>query len=186
MKKSFLAFKILFMILMLVAVVFTIRSVNKDTVQRGFESLGLQPGNGESPGLHPSQRALQADEKAFNLCPNRIHAVVWSERRKVEEFRDGMKLKWIAVNPAPRELGYMAVEKWLSAHCRIAVKAGAATDESLVFADFIAIRYIDGTELKIERASSGVYRAKSPVPEVFASEDLTAALKELETIAQFD
>lgn len=181
--KYLMPLKIIVLVGMLIGVIYTMRSVNSESVKRGFEALGLQTGSGESPGLHPSNRPLEAGEKGFNLCPNRIHAVVWSERRKVEEFRDGLKLKWIAVDPAPRELGYMAVEKWLSAHCQIAVRPTPETN--LTFADFISVRYIDGTELKIDRSANGTYRARSPVPEVFSSQDLTEALNELEQIAQF-
>lgn len=181
MKPLFIA-KIAMLLVMLVGVLYGIRSMNSHSVQRAFEALGLQTGNGESPGFHPANRALAPGEKSFNLCPTRIHAVVWSERRKVEEFRDGMKLKWIAVDPAPRELGYMEIEKWLSAHCQIAVKP--VNDSAANYADFISVRYIDGTELKIGKSADGSYRTEGATPEAFQSPDLAAALEELEKIAQ--
>lgn len=181
MKPLFLA-KIILLSVMLIGVLYSIRQVNGGAVQRAFQALGLQAGSGEAPGFHPANRPLAPGEKSFNLCPNRIHAVVWSERRKVEEFRDGMKLKWIAVDPAPRELGYMEIEKWLSAHCKIAVKPVA--DSSATYADYISVRYIDGTELKIGKAADGSFRAAGATPEAFQSPDLASALEELEKIAQ--
>ncbi len=181
--KSLFYLKIIVMVGMLIGIIYSIRSMNAGKVQTAFEALGIQSGNHQNPGFQAANRPLQPGEENFNLCQTRVHAIAWSPERKVEEERDGLKLRWMAFDPQPRELNYMAIEKWLSAHCQVAVMP--IPSPTVGYRPLITIQYIDGKDLKIEIGTDGTYLAQLEKPKVFSSQDLTDALKELEGIAQF-
>ena len=194
--KFLLPLKILVLVAALGGVFYAIHRVNSGSMEHAFQVLGIQEGNGETPGFQPSHRAIVAGEVAFNLCPNRVKAIVWSDH-KVEELRNGMKVSWMAYDPAARELGYLAVEKWFSNHCQIFVTpepasvaaSSAVKDQPApknVAFDLVVVRYIDGTEMNVQRLNDGsILATRAGEKSNFRSSDLTDALHELEVLAQF-
>jgi hypothetical protein len=158
--------------------------MNKDNVERAMAALGVEPGTSESPGLQPSSRALQPGEERFNICRNRIHAIDFEGGNKVEEFKEGLKLRWLAFQDGqPRELGYLEVEKWLSSHCQIVVKPATEKEiETISARQALTIRYIDRSELPIERIGGLYFRIEG---KLFQSKDFADAIEELRQLAQF-
>jgi hypothetical protein len=178
--------KVLVLILALVGVIGVMRGIDARGVQGLFEALGVEPGAPGSPGLLPSKRPLVAGETRVNICPNRIHAIVWADGRKVEEIREGLKLRWTAFDPQPREIGYMDVEKWLSLHCQVAGSPVSEIDQEQVeFRDFVTIQYIDKKETKVQRAEGDIIRFGEASSVIYRSEDFMQALQELEQTAGF-
>ncbi len=170
------------MVFALIGVVFAIRALNTSKVEGFFHAIGVEPGVPQSPGLQPGSRPLSEGEERYNICRTRIHSVEWKDR-KVEEFREGLNMRWMAVDPTPREISYMEVEKWLSRNCQIIIQPfqAASSDRSL-FNDFVTVQYIDGQKLIIKRGPGPVYQIES---KTFHSPYLDNALKDLEKIAQF-
>jgi hypothetical protein len=178
--------KVMVLILILMGVIAVMRGINAGSVQGFFDALGIEPGAAGSPGLQPSQRPLAAGESRVNICPNRIHAIIWADGRKVEEIRQGLKLRWTAFDPEPREIGYMDVEKWLSLHCQIVGRpADASSREQADFRDFVIIQYIDKKETKVQSAGGDLIRFDEDSARVYHSEDFLQALEELEQTAGF-
>ena len=192
--KYLLPLKIFILIAALVGVFYAIHRVNSGSMEHAFQVLGIQEGNGDTPGFQPAHRAIQPGEITFNICPNRVKAVVWSDR-KVEELRNGMKVSWMAYDPAARELGYLAVEKWFSNHCQIFVTpepdavgndSAQVSDPAQKLMDYVVIRYIDGSEMQVQRDGTGLFIAKRTGETTrFRSSDFVDALKELGVLAQF-
>lgn len=185
MKPTF-ALKIAFMILALVMVVGVIRGLNSQNMEKAFESLGLSPGNAESPGIQPGSRALQPGEERFGLCRTRIVAITWPDGRKIEERKDGLKLTWTAADPANREVSYLDVEKWLSRHCQVIVRAadpGSLGAMTPLAGGPILIKYVDGNQSKLEAFPGDIFRFDG---RVMKSTDLMESLIELQKIAQFN
>lgn len=186
-----LFFKISIMVLFLVGVVFVIRNVTSESVANFFVAFGIEPGTAQSPGLQPATRALKAGEVRFNICPTRIHAVVWPDGRKVEEKKEGLKLRWMAFDPSEREMAYLETEKWLSRHCQIIIEPKQVPEnESLKDqGTFIRLEFIDGRIWEFGKAAlpgpSGAPVLTLIGQGAFASPDFEDALRELEAIAGF-
>ena len=183
--KSGLLFKVLFMMIALIMVIFAIRGMNEKSMEAVFDALGIEPGTAKSPGFQPGGRKLGPGEERFNICRTRVHAIVWPSGRRVEEFREGLKLRWLAVDPRPREIGYLEVEKWLSAHCQVVIKP--VTDAPKGTAATIEVRYIDEKVSRIKVYEDAIFDLKEFGEErLVRSDDLRDALLELQKIAIFD
>jgi len=175
------------MTLTLVLVIAIMRGMTPDKVENFFAALGIEPGTAQSPGLQPGSRPLAEGEERFNICRTRIHSITWPSGRRVEEFREGLKLRWTAVDPQPREIGYMEVEKWLSSHCQVIVRPLNEAPEVAGKPSEIVIRFVDNTSATIRNLGGAVYDLKDFGEErLVESPDLQEALLELQRIAQFD
>lgn len=182
--KTLIYLKIATLVLMLAGVLYVMTGVSKEKIEQTFLALGVAPGPATAPGLQPGNRAMEQGEKRFNLCPTRIHAIVWNDGRKVEELRQGLKLRWMAHDPQPREISYLAVEKWLSRHCTIAVRLKEGGEPAAEKTPFLVIQFINQTEMKILKLAGGGF-AVDDGPS-FQSPDFEEALVELEEIAVFE
>jgi hypothetical protein len=160
-------------------------------VQNALHSLGVDAGNSAAPGFQPAtSRTLEAGEERLNLCPTRIASVTWADGREVEESPSGIKRKWLAAFPraAPREIGYLEVEKWLSQHCEVIAQLAEGVIVGADSAQRLAVvRYIDGSETVIDQTPQGLVKISQPGASArfYRSSDLKGALQELATIAQF-
>ena len=175
------------MLVALILVVAMMRGVTPEKMDQVFTALGIEPGTAQSPGFQPGSRPLEKGEERFNICRTRIHSISWPSGRRVEEFKEGLKLRWLAVDPRPREIGYMEVEKWLSAHCQVIVRplneAPAETGKLVE----IVIRFVDNTTATIRNLGGALYDLKDFGEErLVESPDLMEALLELQRIARFD
>lgn len=142
--------KVLILVALLIGVLITIQRLNSGSVQKAFDAIGIQTGSSGAPGFQPTTHAAENGEVSFNFCPNRIQSIQWVNGPRVEETRDGLKMHWMATSGSekPTEIGYLEMEKWLSAHCKIAVKA---TDRVQNATPFLVVTYLDGTRLSIDR-----------------------------------
>jgi hypothetical protein len=181
--KPLVLIRVIFMVLLLAAVVYVMRNLNSSSMDRAFGNLGIAAGNAQAPGLHPSSRLLAPGEEAYNLCPTRVRAVIWPDGKKIEEKKDGLKLRWMAADPQPREIGYLEVEKWLSQHCQIAVQKKPADATALAASSKIIVQYIDGSEKTFGLAKPGEFIEGGSV---LISSDLESALAELRKIGMLN
>lgn len=183
-----LFFKIAVMIVSLFFVVTIIRELNTSKVENALQAIGIEPGTSQSPGFQPAGRPLDAGEERFNICRTRIHSITWPSGRRVEEFKEGrLKLRWVAVDPRPREIGYMEVEKWLSAHCQIITRPLAEDAQGVGAPSEITIRFVDDSSVTLRRYEGTVFDLKDlGEKRLVESPDLVGALLELQEIAQFD
>ena len=185
MRNPLVITKILLMVVALAGVLYVMRSVNQDGAGRFLQALGVEPGTQQSPGLQPSNRKLQEGEESHNICPTRIKAITWADGRAVQEHKEGLKMRWQALEPGkpePRDISYLEVEKWLSLHCQIAIKPVLTqTDPPGPFTKFLTIQYVDGTENVIAKHEK-VFKSDA---KLFTSEDFESALADLERIAIF-
>lgn len=173
------------LLIALVGVIYAIRTLQPSSVQKAMLALGVEPGTQASPGLQPASRALQEGEQHLNICRTRIHAIEFDGGQKVEEFKQGLNLKWLAFEDSkPRELGYLDVEKWLSRHCQIIVKP---VDEAALPKDAVRgkvkLVYIDRTELPIDWIYGHHFQFEG---KTYDSTDFADALAELRGLASFE
>jgi hypothetical protein len=192
--KASLLIKILFLVAVLVVVIGGIRGLNPQNIEKAFDAIGVEAGNSQSPGFQAAgSRPLQPGEERFNLCRTRIIGAQWPNGNRVEEAKDGLKLKWMADDPEPREISSIEVEKWLSRHCQVIVKAidpaKLASDGEVEKASakgdpnigHYLVRYVDGTDLKISTANGVIFKIGDKAVE---STDLHDALAELRETVQ--
>jgi hypothetical protein len=181
--RSFYVIRIFFLVLALALVILIIQSANSKNVEGLFQALGLSPGTPDSPGIEPGARTLRPGDERFNLCKTRIAAVSWPGERRIEEDHQSLKIRWIAYNPQPHEINSLEVEAWFSHHCQIIVHpidphrlSTADQEETVTF------RFVDNSEFRFTRYSDNQYQVDQ---RTFRSDDLTAALLELQKIAMF-
>lgn len=160
------------LVLALIAVFAVINGVRPAHLEKFFTTFA---GNLEASGTaRPAGR--------FNLCKTRVHAIIWPDGKKIEEFREGMTMKWMAHDPQPREIGYIEMEKWLGEHCSFATAAGPEAP-STTGEEVIKVEFIDKTVLKIGLGPDNLFRIEN---EVFRSPEFSHALRELRTLGQFE
>lgn len=180
-------FKVILMVVTLVFVIAIMRGMTPEKMENVFAALGIEPGTAHSPGLQPGGRPLTEGEERFNICRTRIHSITWPSGRRVEEFKEGLKLRWVAVDPRPREIGYLEVEKWLSAHCQVIIRPIKEAPETSGQPSEIVIRFVDNSTATIRNLGGALYDVKDFGEErLVESLDLKEALLELQRIAQFD
>lgn len=172
--------KIFVLVAALGMVFYIITHMSPEKVETSLQQVGLQTGGvpatvaGRAPIGVPA-----SSNESINLCRTRIQALVWPDGRKIQEFKDGMKLKWQAFNLDPADFGTMEMEKWLSLHCEVATSAPSDASASS-FTPYIKIEYIDGTKEVLARSVSGDYRFSG---KTFASPDLDKAVSDLISLA---
>lgn len=171
--------KVAILLLMLVGVVYAMRSMSEQSVAKFFAALGIEAGSGQ-PG---SVDATMAGDEKFNICKTRVRAVVWPDGRRIEESREHVRAVWLAVDPNPREIGSLDVEKWFSRHCVILVREDEATRTAQDgFNNFLTFEFIDGTRFDFQRTDGGIFRVSGG--RQFRSEEFDAAVTELVGLAQ--
>jgi len=179
------------MVAVLVAVLWLMRSLNADTVAKLLENLGLQAGGAGAPGFQVAGRPLKAGEERLNLCPTRIVSFKWSDEyggswRSIEERQQtgGIKMQWLAVAPEPRELNYLAIEKWLALHCQVTALPINEKDVAHIGSRVpLEIHYVDGATISIDEIDRQFFRIGE---KFFESRDLAEALKELRAVAKLE
>lgn len=180
--KSALMFRLLFLSIALAVVIWMIRLLSAENIQGAFEALGLQPGNGS---LHAA-RPLAPGEERFNLCPTRIVEFAWEgaqpeARRAIAEQKDGMRVQWMAFDPAAKQIDTIAVEKWLSRHCQVALRQVPETDLPVgAETQRLSIRYFDGSQLAVDEIGGHYFKMNNSQ---YDSADFAEALKELRELA---
>ena len=191
MRNFSLLFKIAFLLLALVGVLFMIRSMTPESVQKAFLALGIEPSAPGQAGFQPAGRELEDGEERRTLCRTRLKAVRYADGRAVEELKKGLKGDWVAWEEGkkePRSIGYLDVEKWLSQHCQFIVSE--PLDKPPGPAVAITFEFIDGTSWKLEQSGASFLPVlpvdpKSEARTPFYSPDLASALKELRELAGF-
>ncbi len=171
---KFIYLKVLILVAALAIVFYIMTHMSPGKVEAGMANVGLPEAGGAATPL----RSAGSESEQINLCHTRIQAIIWPDGRKVQEFKDGMKLKWQAYNLDPSDIGYMDMEKWLSLHCEVAASARDASASA--FKPFVTIDYIDGTKEELARANGGVYRFGG---KTFVSPDLEKAISDLISLA---
>ncbi|MCM2281419.1 MAG: hypothetical protein NDI61_06185 [Bdellovibrionaceae bacterium] len=173
--KAFFALKVVSLLLALIGVLMLINGVNATHVDRFFRTFGGDPttiGAGQLP-----------EQVSMILCKTRIHAIIWPDGPKIEEFKQGMTMKWLAHDPQPREIGYLDMEKWLGEHCRFSAReVPADIASSAQFQSEIVVEFIDQTSTRIGLGDHQMIRFDGRVLE---SPDLIQALGQLRGLAQF-
>lgn len=165
--------KVLVLVVALGGIVYVITHLNAGKMQAGLDQMGLS-----QPGTTAAAPVAEGEEVKINLCPNRVHAIVWPDGRKIQETTTGLKRKWQAYNLDPVDMGYMDMEKWLSLHCEI--QASPLKTADVAFGPLLTIEYIDGSREAMQRSPEGLYRFTATT---FDSPDLTQALEDLVVIA---
>lgn len=186
------ALRLVLMVIALVAVILLIRNLNSGSMDKAFNTLGLQAGGAGSPGLQAAGRPLLPGEERYNLCPTRITGFIWNAenpgtRRSIEEKQIGAKMHWMVYEPAEREISYLEIEKWLTSHCQIVVRpapaptpAGAANTTAGPHFP-LEIHYVDGSHKSFEQIGAHLFRIEG---QAFDSDDFALALAELRNTAQ--
>lgn len=176
--------KISLLVLALAAVVFVIRSLNKDKVQDAFEALGIPdaPATASAAGPKVVERTL---------CRTRVHAIRFPNGDTVIEKKKGLDLQWTAESAenagTPRQLNYLEVEKWFSRHCKF--KAAVAPplenlEPSNEPVKYVLIEFIDKSTWEIYREGDAFLSASNP-KDRFTSTDFAEGFVELRSIAGF-
>lgn len=183
--KPTLFFKIVTLIAALVFVLIAIRSINAGSVGKFFAALGIEPGTQSSPGLQPGGSSLAPGEERFNICRTRIVGVRFVDGRQIVEEKNGFKMRWMAVEREPREIGYLDVEKWLSRHCQITIRPAGEMAADAEKSRWLEIRYVDGSLAVIHRVRGGVFDFSAlGERRAAASPELESAVAELLSVAQ--
>jgi len=159
------------LVIALAAVLSMISGVRPSHIERFFTAFGGSLG-GSSQGSGPEK---------FNLCKTRVHAIIWPDGKKIEEFKRGMTMKWLAMDPEPREIGYIDVEKWLGEHCRFTVMTVEGSAPSTGGAP-LTVEFIDTTALRIEIGPSDHFLIEG---RLVYSPEFSQALRELRSLGQF-
>lgn len=160
--KILLALKIILLVIALTVFVAIMRGVTPSHMQRFFAA--FESGQTQN----------------FNLCRTRVHAMIWTDGHKIEESKNGMKMKWLAYTPAAREVSYLEVERWLGENCRVPMNSVAPeTAAGLTFLPFMTFQFIDQQAAAIMRAGD-VFQVDGAI---FKSAKLANALDELKGIA---
>jgi hypothetical protein len=179
------------MVAALIAVVWLMRSLDAGSMAKLFDNFGLQAGGAGAPGFQVAGRPLQPGEERLNLCPTRIVSFIWSEkygvpRHSIEERQrpGSIKMQWLAFAPAPRELSYLEIEKWLTLHCQVTARQITEKDIAHFSSRVpLAIHYVDGGAISIDEIDRQFFRIGE---KFFESSDLAVALKELRIVAQME
>ncbi|MES2963804.1 MAG: hypothetical protein V4760_07920 [Bdellovibrionota bacterium] len=180
--KPIVILKVALLVLMLAGVIFAMRSMSESSAAKFFGALGIDPSNSYANGV-PATRVPGVGESKLSICKTRVRAVVWPDGRRVEESRQEIRAKWMAVDPTPREIGSLDVEKWFSRHCEIVIRESeAATGVKDGFSNFVTFEFIDGTKTDFRRTEAGVIRGDGD--RQFYSDDFDAAVTELLALAQ--
>ena len=129
----------------------------------------------------PAANGAAVETKTLNLCKTRVHAIIFADGKKVEEFKQGLEMKWMAHDPTPREIYYLDVEKWLGKYCRIQVEASTESPK-VELPVAVTVEFIDQSKELIHQEGAtfivgGTY---------FRSEEFANALVELRHLAQFE
>jgi len=179
--------KVVVLVLALCGVVYVITHMSPTKVAAGMEQVGLNPAPVGAPPSAPA--AATAVETAggvagptasVNICPTRVHAIVWPDGRKLQEASGGMKARWQSYNLTPEDVGSMDIEKWLSLHCQVSVTDHAA---SASMKPYVTFEYIDGKKEALDRSDDGVYRFAG---KTFVSPDLDQAFADLIKVANLE
>lgn len=171
-------FRIAIMIVTLAAVVSTIRNLRSGQSNDFFAIFQ----GAQSPATKTAQAGIGQRTVRYNLCQTRIHALILPDGRKVEEFKQGLTMKWLAYEPAPRELAYLEVEKWLGEYCRFQASPVQMAVNAANFREVLRIEFINGEKQVITSAGGDLYRVGD---QAFQSPELTKALADLKRIALF-
>ena len=159
--------KVLVLGVALVAVIYVMTHMTPEKVSKGFEQAGLA-----------AAPVAAGSDARLNICPTRVHGIVWPDGRKIQEVSGAVKAKWQAYNLDPVDIGSMDVEKWLSLHCQVTVANRDAAASELK--PYLTFDYIDGTHEALDKATDGLYRFKG---RTFDSPDLTTAISDLTSLA---
>jgi hypothetical protein len=175
--KTALYFKIGILVLALFGVIYVISNLNQNAVDHFFQSMGME--------ANSQPKGLGATAESLSLCRTRVTAIVWPDGRKIEEQKSAVKVTWMSVDPKPREIGSLEVERWFSRHCRVSIVKSspetAAQPTGDNFPTFV-FEYVDGSSSKLEKLTDDLYRFDGTE---FRSKDLSKAIEELEQAAQF-
>lgn len=194
-----LILKLIFLGVTLVGVIYVMTHMNEDAMSRALSAFGIEPGTRESPGLMAAGRALKDGEERMTICPNRVHSIRLERHGlTIEETDTAGGRKWVAKLDDPHagvlpdadakftELNYMAVEKWFSLHCQIAIRPmnEPKANQDLGSLDPVRIKYIDGTERRFVHEARDKFFTEGS--RHFESEDFADAIEELKRVAQFE
>jgi hypothetical protein len=181
--RSFYLVRILLLGLALAMVLLIIQGANSKNMEGLFQALGLSPGTPDSPGIEPDARKLRPGDERFNLCKTRIAAVSWNSDRRIEEDHQSLKIRWMAYDPQPHEINSLEVESWFSHHCQIIVHPlDPHRLQSAEQKGTVTVRFVDHSEFKFIQFPDNQYQVDQ---RAFRSDDLSAALAELQKTAQF-
>jgi hypothetical protein len=182
--RQFILLQISFLLLLLIGVVFTMKKITPENMQTFFATMGADTSSvgGGSTVKAAHVAPAPAVSEAYNLCKTRISSFRWFNDFRIEESKDSFKGKWMAYDPAPSELNYLEMEKWLSQHCEVPVQKSAEQVPASDFHPFVTIRYIDGSSFLIETAGPGRFRMDG---QIYRSDELMSAFRELMRVGGF-
>ncbi len=168
--------KVIVLGIALIMIFYVIRHLSPDHVNASLQQIGIAP---PATGVAvPPPVPLKIE-----LCRTRVSAIVWPDGRKVQELKDGLKMRWQAFNLNAEDIGYMDVEKWFSLHC--STNAAAHLVSQTTYPDpsnlFVTFEYVDGTHEQLMRSKSGAFFIFAG--QAFESPELAAAFADLETLA---
>ncbi len=169
--KILFALKIFGLLICFVGVVAVINRLDPKHVDKFFKTLGADQSQTGNDGASPPASST------YRLCDSRIHSMKWNDGRRIEESKDGMKLKWMAHNPEPRELSYLEIERWLSQNCDISVTT--ASSAGVAFSPFLTIEFVNQNLKTIYRASPNLFQIDG---QVLHSTQLEQALEKLRNL----
>ena len=111
-------------------------------------------------------------------CDTRVSALIRPNEFKLEQ--EGMK--WIGDDGEPRELNFIAVEKWFGRNCAVRAQVAESPislEEKSEFIPALFVKFITGEVTSLRRSADGRYIWRD---RVFRSPKLDQALGELEEL----
>jgi hypothetical protein len=136
--------KIFVLMLALAGVVYLIRHINANSIQKGLDALGV---DSNDQGLNPTFYPVTDDQHRMTLCRSRIASIEINGWTLSEE--GGLKKDWVAAKGGQKKvLDYLEMEKWLSQSCQIIAMPDPARGVKPK-PEVIDIRFIDKSRMHI-------------------------------------
>lgn len=184
--------KVIILSLLLVVILFSMKAITPDRVDRAFSNIGLDLKNSGAPSntlvndKPQSANSISGEHRKIQICKTRIQSIEFFEGHQIFEEADGLTMRWMSIKiGAPSEkqapqkmvIDYIAMEKWLGKYCLFDAKR--AGGPALGLHRIAILNYVDGSTEELSLASNGLIFWHNELFEVAGFESAWTELKKL-------
>lgn len=138
----------------------------------GLNAKGLSPGVLALFGIAPAQTVGSLTESTWTWCDTRVTALI----RPDEKFKLSQEgSRWVVEDQSPREVNFIAVEKWFAKFCSVPAKSIEA-NAGEGFRPSMMVKFVNGQVEVLRQNDDGVFLWKG---QAFAAPQMLEALEEL-------